>query len=166
MTELEEHDVPAGVVMDRWEFRVTGAVAHALDIDRTDLADLPTESYTADFDCFEGWTAENLSWRGVRVSTLLERAEPTIASTHVLAHAMDGDYACGFRIDRISNALLALELDGGPLSVEHGGPARLVPTGAGADCWESLKWVSEMEVRESAPTADDTAEETALSRVG
>ncbi len=79
---------------------------------------------------------------------------------------MDGDYACAFPLDRVNDAMLAFELDGEALPREHGGPARLVPTAAGSDCWESVKWVAELEVRRSEPVAGDTAEEIALGRLG
>lgn len=165
MTGLQPHAVPEAVDPNEWRLRVGGAVARPLRLDRSDLADVPTESFTADFACVEGWTAEDLSWRGVRVGTLIERAGPTDASTHVLVHAMDGEYACAFRVDRARDADLAPALDGEPLPVDHGGPARLVPTDTEADCWESVKWVSELEVTESEPRADDSAKATALSRI-
>lgn len=78
---------------------------------------------------------------------------------------MDGNYARVFRGDRVGDAVLALEFDGEPLPVDHGGPARLVSTDSGSGCWESVKWVSQLEVTESEPTTDDAAKATALSRI-
>ncbi|MFT4946487.1 MAG: DMSO/TMAO reductase YedYZ molybdopterin-dependent catalytic subunit, partial [Natronomonas sp.] len=77
----------------------------------------------------------------------------------------DGDYACSFRLDRLSSSVLAIELDGEPLPQEHGGPARLIPTGAGSDCWESIKWVSEIEITTDPASTKDTAEQIALQRI-
>ncbi|CQH57439.1 molybdopterin-binding domain protein [Halobacterium hubeiense] len=165
MSGLEVHDVPDGVDPDAWHLDVTGAVASELTFDREDLRALPVETFTADFTCVEGWVAEDLSWRGVRVGDVLDRAAPTAAASHALVHAMDGEYACSFPLNDLADAVLALELDGAALPVEHGGPARLVPTGE-ADCWESVKWVAELTVTESAPEDADTAESIALSRVG
>ncbi|MFB6270042.1 MAG: molybdopterin-dependent oxidoreductase [Halobacterium sp.] len=164
MTDLEVHDVPAAVDRDEWRLRVTGAVDAPTAFDRGDLESLPAETYTADFACVEGWVAEDLAWRGVRVRDLLSQAGPTGAASHALVHAMDGEYACSFPLDRLADAVLAVGLDGDPLPVEHGGPARLVPTGD-ADCWESVKWVDRVDVRESRPDDEDTAESIALSRV-
>lgn len=164
MSDLETHDVPAEVDPQEWRLRVSGAVEREVVLDRGDLASLPTETYTADFACVEGWVAEDCSWRGVRVGDVLDIAESTAASSHGLVAAMDGEYACSFPLERLADAVLAVELDGAPLSVDHGGPARLVPTGD-ADCWESVKWVSRVEVRESAPTTEDTAADLALSRI-
>ena len=164
MSDLEPHDVPDDVDADAWGLGVTGAVERELTVDVAGLEGLPTETFTADFACVEGWVAEDLTWRGVRVGDLLERAEPAASATHALVRAMDGAYACSYPIERLSEAVLAIELDGAPLPVEHGGPARLVPTGA-ADCWESVKWVAEIELVDSPPGDDDTAKSIALSRV-
>ncbi len=78
---------------------------------------------------------------------------------------MDSEYACSLPLERLSNSILALELDGEPLPVEHGGPARLVPHDADRDCWESIKWVSEIEIGETPFAEAGTAEELALSRI-
>ncbi|MCD2203530.1 molybdopterin-dependent oxidoreductase [Halobacterium sp. KA-6] len=164
MSDLEVHDVPDGVDPVEWRLDVTGDVARSLSLDRGALADFPKQSFTADFTCVEGWVAEDLSWRGVRVGDVLDRAAPTERATHALVHAMDGEYACSFPLDRLTDAVLALELDGSSLPVEHGGPARLVPTGD-ADCWESVKWVSELELTDGAREDADTAESIALSRI-
>jgi DMSO/TMAO reductase YedYZ molybdopterin-dependent catalytic subunit len=164
MTDLATHDAPAEVTPDDSRLLVTGSVDNEVAFDHADLRALATASYTADFSCVEGWTAEGLSWRGVRVDEVLSRARLTDESSHVLVRAMDDEYACSFPVSRLEGALLAVELDGDRLPVEHGGPARLVPTDE-SDCWESVKWVAELDVCESSPADEDTAERMALSRI-
>jgi DMSO/TMAO reductase YedYZ molybdopterin-dependent catalytic subunit len=166
MSDLRTHDVPDEVEPSDWTLRVTGAVAEPLRVEREDLASFPVETVTEDFECVEGWVAEGLSWQGVRVSSVLDRADPTIDEGYVLVHAMDGDYACSVPRSRAAESLLAFRLDGEPLPVTHGGPARFVPTDGGADCWESVKWVTALEIRASEPVAGDTAKEIALDRIG
>jgi DMSO/TMAO reductase YedYZ molybdopterin-dependent catalytic subunit len=166
MSRLRTHDVPDGVEPSDWRLRVTGAVDRPLDLDPDEITALPTETITEDFECLDGWTAEDCSWRGVRIGSLFGLAEPTVEEGYVLVHAMDGDYACSLSIERAVDALLAVGLDGGSLPVEHGGPARLVPTGEGADCWESVKWVSALEIRAEDPVDDDTAKTIAIGRLG
>lgn len=165
MTDLGRHEVPDGVGTAGWTLGVTGTVEEPLDLTRTDLDSFPVETFGGDFVCEEGWVAEDLAWRGVRVGELLERAGPTDASEYGLVRSMDGDYACSFPIERLAESVLAFELDGEPLGAEHGGPARLVPTDGERDCWESVKWVSGIELLERAPTDADTARELALSRI-
>jgi len=163
MVGLDSHPVPESVNPDEWQLRVTGAVAEPLRLTKAELRTLPETGVTDDFACVEGWRAADLAWRGVRLGTVLARAKPAAEAAYVLVHAMDGDYASAFSIDRVRDALLAVDLDGEPLSVEHGGPARLVPVDD-ADCWESIKWVSEIEVTATEPTGRDTAKELALGR--
>jgi len=161
MSDLPRHEVPAGASTDRWSLTVRGSVSRPREFDVDDLRPLQTETFTADFECEVGWVAEDVSWSGVGVAELLDRVEPTPNSEYALVHAMDGEYACSLPLQRLRRAVLALELDGDRLPVEHGGPARLVPTDEG-DCWESVKWVEAIELTSERP--DDTAREIALGR--
>lgn len=92
MSDLEVHDVPAGVDPDGWRLDVTGEVTQELSLDSADLDGFPAETFTADFTCVAGWVAEDLAWRGVRVGDVLARAEPTAAASHALVRAMDGEF--------------------------------------------------------------------------
>ncbi|MFB6110252.1 MAG: molybdopterin-dependent oxidoreductase [Halodesulfurarchaeum sp.] len=88
------------------------------------MLEFPLETVTDDFECIEGWTAEDLSWRGIRIGSILDHAESGTDADYVLVHSMGGEYACSFPIDRVVDALLAVELDEQLLPVAHGGPAR------------------------------------------
>lgn len=165
MSDLKSHGVPDNVETDGWTLDIHGSIGHRVRLDRDELRDFPAETFIDDFGCVEGWIANDLSWRGIRVGEILDRAEPTLGSDHALVRSLDGDYACSFPIDRLAEALLAFELDGEPLAPEHGGPARLVPTDGDSDCWESIKWVSEIELAESPLETDATAKEIALGRI-
>ena len=165
MDDLRTHAVPDAVEPDDWALRVTGTVDRALRLAPTDLESFPLETVTDDFACAEGWVADDLAWRGVRVGAIFERAGPSAETEYALVRAMDGDYACSFPLETLSEALLAVQLDGESLPVEHGGPARLVPTGADRDCWESVKWVTELRIGEAPFSDADTAADVALSRL-
>ncbi|MFC6614127.1 molybdopterin-dependent oxidoreductase [Halopenitus salinus] len=165
MNDLERHGVPEEVETDGWTLEVTGSVDDVLSLTRADLESFARESIVDDFVCEEGWTAEGLRWEGIRVASILERAGVSDAGEYGLVRALDSGYACSFPIERLADSVLAVELDGESLALEHGGPARLVPVGNDRDCWESVKWVSAIEVRKSEPTAADTAKDAALSRV-
>jgi DMSO/TMAO reductase YedYZ molybdopterin-dependent catalytic subunit len=165
MSDLKSHGVPRDVETDGWTLAVHGSVRHPVRLDRDDLTDFPAERFIEDFGCVEGWSANDLSWCGIRVEKILDQSDPIPGSDHALVRSLDGDYACSFPIDRLEEALLAFELDGEPLASKHGGPARLVPTDTDSDCWESIKWVSEIELSESSLDAEATAKETALKRI-
>lgn len=164
MASLERHPVPDTVDPEAWRLDVTGAVERPRRFARSDLLAMATGAVTDDFDCVEGWTASDLRWEGVSLDAVLDAARPRDGAAWGLVHAMDGDYACALVLDRLRTALLALRLDGAPLPVEHGGPARLVLPGD-SDCWESVKWVTRLEVLDREPRHADTAQALALSRV-
>ncbi len=71
---------------------------------------------------------------------------------------MDGDYSCSFPLDRLGDALVAIELDGDPVPADRGGPARLLVVDERADCWESMKWVDRIDVRTDNPASEATSE--------
>lgn len=93
MSDLLTHEVPAAADPDDWTLQVTGTVERSLRLTLAELESLPLETETDDFACAEGWIAEGLSWRDVRVGTVLERADPHASSEYSLVRAMDGDYA-------------------------------------------------------------------------
>ncbi len=82
MGDFETHTVPEDVDPADWMLSIGGTVDRSLRLTPDDLASYPLETATEDFACVEGWVAEGLSWRSVRVGTLLERAEPTVGSEY------------------------------------------------------------------------------------
>src|SRR5947209_4963025 len=58
--------------LDKWTFKITGAV----DADKTwsweEFRKLPTETVTKDIHCVTKWTKLDTTWTGVPVSALLE----------------------------------------------------------------------------------------------
>jgi len=145
---------PADPDPSRWTVRLTGALADPRTVRASDLAALETESVAASTSC-DDETASSERWRGVRVGTVLDRARPRKGASHALVRSADADFACGFDLARLREAFLAVRLDGDPIPTERGGPVRLLVDDA--DCWERVKWVSRIDVRETPPDEDDTA---------
>ncbi|WP_405096633.1 sulfite oxidase [Micromonospora sp. NBC_01412] len=94
-------------------------------------------------------------WRGVRLSTVLRRAGLTGAAVDVMPEGLDPEYVTGGvnlgRVRRplpigkaLDDVLLAYEMNGEPLTPDHGFPVRVVVPG-----WigiSSVKWVGPVEV--------------------
>ena len=87
-------------------------------------------------------------WTGVRVRDVLDLvAAPSQSSIHVLSLQEDGAFADSempgeFTEDPLT--LLALALEGEPLSIDHGFPARLIaPARPGV---LQTKWVTRIQV--------------------
>lgn len=97
-----------------------------------------------------GELVANAFWTGVPLAELLTEAglsNPTTASHQVFCTAADG-YSAGFPLPRVFDgrtAMVALGMNGEPLTREHGFPARLLVAGMYADV-SSTKWLTDIEV--------------------
>lgn len=131
-----------------WRLLVTGEVQEELALSLDDLRALPQHEAELPIACVEGWSA-SAHWRGVRVRDLLDLAGARgDASVTVRSLQPRGLYRTSV-LNRIQardrDSLLALDLDGEPLHIDHGFPARLIcPNRPGVG---QTKWVRELEVR-------------------
>jgi DMSO/TMAO reductase YedYZ molybdopterin-dependent catalytic subunit len=139
--------------------RVDGLVARPLELRPTDLASLPRAVLEEPFVCEEGWGVPGLRWGGVRLADVLAIAEPLPTAGYVRAGA--GRYVAPVRLAEAADALLSDELNGQPLSVEHGAPWRLVLPGAA--CYTSVKWLDHLEL--TAEPGEHTAQRMARARL-
>ena len=129
----------------RLEVAVGGTVAGSLTYD--DLRALPQHTVDLPIACVEGWSAQG-TWSGVRVVDLLGAAgAPTDRDVDVTSLQQSGAFRrttlpANFVGDE--RTLLALDLAGAPLSLDHGFPCRLIaPNRPGV---LQTKWVARLEV--------------------
>ena len=112
-----------------------------------ELRALPQHAAQLPITCVEGWSA-NAHWRGVRLRDLLDQAgAPPGAAARVSSMEENGLYRQSV-VDGPHAAdgltLLALELNGEPLALDHGSPVRLIaPNRPGV---LQTKWVGRVEV--------------------
>jgi DMSO/TMAO reductase YedYZ molybdopterin-dependent catalytic subunit len=128
----------------RWELRVEGEVEEPMQLSWAGFLALPQVDDVSDFHCVTGFSKLDMAWRGVRFETLAALARPVTGATHVMFHAYDG-YSTNVPIEEAlkGDVLLAHAVDGAPLSVEHGGPVRVVTPQLWA--WKGAKWVRRVE---------------------
>jgi DMSO/TMAO reductase YedYZ molybdopterin-dependent catalytic subunit len=140
---LDIGDQPV-VPTERWELRVEGDVEEPLKLRWDDFLALPQVEDTSDFHCVTGFSRLDVTWRGVRFETVAALARPTMAATHVMFHSYDG-YSTNLPLEEAlkPDVLLVTHADGAPLSVEHGGPVRVVTPQLYA--WKGAKWVRRVE---------------------
>lgn len=129
-----------------WRLRVTGG-SRALSLSLDDLAALAQTSAALPIACVEGWSV-GAHWQGVRIGDLLDLAgAPHDADIRVTSLEKNGAYAVMVmqrQYARDPSALLALRLNGQPLTLDHGYPARIiVPNRPGV---LQTKWVQQMAV--------------------
>ncbi|MDP9189232.1 MAG: DUF2867 domain-containing protein [Actinomycetota bacterium] len=125
-------------------------------MDAAALEDLPRVDLIADFHCVAGWTARGLHWEGVRfrdIYEMLVAREPAAATaiSHIRAVGRDGFRAVLALEDALAgDVLVADQLDGVPVPVEHGGPFRLVS--AGQYGYKSVKHLRRIELHAGEPS--------------
>ena len=129
-----------------YRLSVSGNVAHELTLSTTDLRARPRTRLTADFQCVTGWRVRGVRWEGVRLSELLDEAQPDTDQTAVQFVSYDGTYTESLTMSeaRRSDVLIVDTLDGRPIGRAHGGPVRLLV--APMYGYKSCKWLSEIKV--------------------
>lgn len=138
---------PPRIDLTKWRFRVDGLVVDPMEWTWPEFIALPRVKVFADFHCVTRWSRLGNVWEGVSALDLLARAggvKP--GAKYVLAHGYDFGWSTNLPLHDFlaDDALVAILHDGGPISVEHGGPARLIVPQLYA--WKSAKWLSRIEV--------------------
>ncbi len=132
----------------RGDYRLTVVRGdRAVALSRGELLALPQRTHVLPIACVEGWSASG-SWTGVAVRDLLDLVGAPAGSDVVVTSLQEsGAYRTtvlqgSFTDDERS--LLALSLEGEPLSLDHGYPARIIaPDRPGV---LQTKWVHRLEV--------------------
>jgi DMSO/TMAO reductase YedYZ molybdopterin-dependent catalytic subunit len=129
-----------------------GPGGRRLSLSLADLRALPQHEATLPIACVEGWSA-SARWRGVRVRDLLAMADVDPSDGGVDTVAVESLQPSGrYRASELNadqagdrDTLLALELDGEELALDHGYPVRLIgPNRPGV---LQTKWVARIAVR-------------------
>ncbi|WP_039800503.1 molybdopterin-dependent oxidoreductase [Nocardia araoensis] len=139
------------VSKDGWSLRIHGMVDREIRLSWADLALRPVEEHLVTLACVSnpvgGDLIGNARWLGYRVDQLLAEAGPHPDADMVLSHSADG-WTAGTPLAVLTDgrdALLAVGMNGEPLPVQHGYPARLVVPGLYGYV-SATKWVTELEV--------------------
>ncbi len=118
-----------------WRLRIHGMVDREVTYSLADLGDLDLIAKVVTLACVSnpvgGDLISNATWTGYRVRDLLARAGVHAGADMVLSTSSDG-FTAGTPVEALTDgrdALLAITMNGEPLPVEHGYPARLVVPG-------------------------------------
>ncbi|HZM81343.1 MAG TPA: molybdopterin-dependent oxidoreductase [Candidatus Limnocylindrales bacterium] len=134
-----------------WRLRIHGRVGKPLEITFDQLLAMPMVERYITLACVSnevgGDLISNAKWLGVPVKDLLDRVEPDPAADQVVSRSVDG-WTCGTPTAVLRDgrdALIAIGMNGEPLPVKHGFPARMVTPGLYGYV-SACKWITEMEL--------------------
>ena len=129
-----------------YRLRVGGLVDRPMELTAADLRAMTPTNLKKDFQCVTGWRVRDVSWKGVRLSDLLDVAGVQDGAGGVRFLSFDGAYSESLTLDqaRRADVIVAYELEDKPISTAHGGPVRLYV--APMYGYKSCKWLEAVEV--------------------
>ncbi|MGK2881594.1 MAG: molybdopterin-dependent oxidoreductase [Mycobacterium sp.] len=134
-----------------WQLRIHGMVDREVTFTFADLARFEVIEKVVTLTCVSnpvgGNLISNATWTGYRVSELLAAAGIHPDADMVLSKSIDG-FTAGTPVEALTDdrdSLLAISMNGEPLPVEHGYPARLVVPGLYGYV-SATKWVVDLEL--------------------
>ncbi len=136
---------------DAWRLRLVGVDGREVELRREDLLALPLRTARLPIACVEGWSTLQ-TWTGVPLRDLAEAVgSRDAASVFVESLQPSGAFSTMSLTDtqlRAPRTLLALQVNGADLSLDHGFPARMIiPAAPGV---RNTKWVSTITFRPTA----------------
>ena len=134
-----------------WHLRIHGMVRKEIRISFRDLLKRPLVEDWITLCCVSnpvgGPYIGNAKWLGVSLASLLREAGIRAGADQIVATSADG-FTSGTPVQAVMDgrdALLAIAMNGSPLPVEHGFPARMVIPGLYGYV-SACKWVTDIEV--------------------
>ncbi len=135
---------------EAWKLRIHGMVDREVTVDFADLDRFEVVERVVTLTCVSnpvgGELISNAVWTGYRVADLLAEAGVRPDADMVLSTSVDG-WTAGTPVEALTadDALLAIGMNGQPLPIEHGYPARLVVPGLYGYV-SATKWVTDLEL--------------------
>ncbi len=138
------------VPLDSWRLKLHGLVDRPVELTFDDLLQRPLVEADITLTCVSNEVGGKLigtaRWMGVRLDDLLAEAGIGPDADQIIGRSVDG-YTCGFPVSALDgrDALVAIAMNGEPLPLEHGFPARLIVPGLYGYV-SATKWLSEVEL--------------------
>tara|TARA_B100001173_G_scaffold6607_2_gene5764 strand:- start:92 stop:1717 length:1626 start_codon:yes stop_codon:yes gene_type:complete len=134
-----------------WSLTVDGLVEYPYELSYEEILEMELVKKDVTLTCVSneigGPLVGNAVWAGVPLSEIISKSEPLSNAEQVMCHSVDG-FTAGFPIENIFDgrtALLAVGMNGRPLPVIHGFPARLVVAGLYGYV-SAVKWIKRIEI--------------------
>ncbi len=165
---VRSHTLIPQVKLADWKLEIAGLAANPLSLSLDDLRKFPRAELISVLECagngralFQPTVAGaqwrfgavgNARWTGVRLKDVLEKSGVKSAATQALLSGADLPLIKMPKFQRTlevakamhPDTLLAWEMNGQPLTAEHGFPLRLIAPGWAGDSW--VKWLTRIEL--------------------
>jgi DMSO/TMAO reductase YedYZ molybdopterin-dependent catalytic subunit len=139
------------VDLQEWSLTVEGMVEHGYSLSYFDLLDMRMVERDVTLSCVSnqvgGDLVGNARWLGVPLTEILDRAGVAPGAEQLVGRSVDG-FTVGFPVEAVYDgreSLVAVGMNGEPLPLEHGFPARLVVAGLYGYV-SATKWLSSLEL--------------------
>ena len=130
--------------LENWRLSTKGLVEKEINLTFQELQALPQVQLTRDFHCVTQWSIKEVVWDGVAFRELARLTGVKPEAKWVMFHCAD-DYTAPVPLEdaMVEDSLIAFKINGKPLSIEQGFPARpFIPHLYG---WKSAKWLTGIE---------------------
>ncbi|CAB4323484.1 unannotated protein [freshwater metagenome] len=134
-----------------WRLRISGLVDRPMEFSYEELVAMPQVNIPVTIACVSnnvgGELVGTAYWQGIPLATLLDAAGVQSAGTQIVGRSIDG-FSAGFPTAAAHDgrtALLALGMNGEPLPLKHGFPARLIVEGLYGYV-SATKWLRSIEL--------------------
>ena len=133
-----------------WSLKITGMVDDELTFSYQDILDMDMIEERITMTCVSnevgGGLVGTAEWLGVPLEDLLGRAGIQKKADQIVGRAFDG-FTTGFPVDTLDGrpAMLAVGMNGEPLPLVHGFPARIIVPGLYGFV-SATKWLTEIEL--------------------
>ena len=139
------------IAAETWSLKIKGMVDDELEFSYDEILAMPMVEERITLTCVSnevgGGLVGNARWLGVPLVDLIEQAGIDPGADQVVGRAFDG-FTTGFPVDILRDgrpSLLAVGMNGEPLPLAHGFPARVVVPGLYGYV-SATKWLTEIEL--------------------
>ncbi len=151
ITQYDYSQTPA-IKAEEWALNIDGLVGSTLVLDYAAVKAVPAIEDMRTLECIGnpvgGDLIGNVQWKGFDVQEILKRVNVKSTATHVKFECADG-YSTSVELKWVTqpNVLMAYEMNGQPLTVEHGFPLRILMPGLYGQ--KMPRWITHMEFIDS-----------------
>jgi DMSO/TMAO reductase YedYZ molybdopterin-dependent catalytic subunit len=133
-----------------WKLTIDGMVKNPITLTYKELLARPLIEVDDTIACVSNWVGGpyvgNARWLGVRLDDLINEAKPSKNADQIMSYSVD-DFSAGFPTVALDgrDAIIAVGMNGEPLPVRNGFPARLIVPGLYGYV-SATKWLSRLEL--------------------